>query len=47
MEHLHIIMAGLTAVILFIFGLESFSQEIERVSGEVITISFVDIFLFY
>lgn len=34
MEYLHILMAGLTAVILFIFGLENFSKEIERLSGE-------------
>lgn len=34
METLHVIIAGLTAVILFIFGLEHFSQEIERISGE-------------
>ena len=34
MERLHLIIAGLTAVILFIYGLESFSQEIQRVSGE-------------
>jgi phosphate:Na+ symporter len=33
-ERLHLIIAGLTAVILFIYGLESFSQEIQRVSGE-------------
>ena len=34
MEHIHIIMAGLTAIILFIFGLENFSSEIEKISGE-------------
>ena len=34
MEHIHIIMAGVTAVILFVFGLESFSTEIEQISGE-------------
>ncbi len=34
MEHLHIVMAGLTAIILFIFGLENFSAEIEQISGE-------------
>ncbi len=34
MENLHIIMAGLTAVILFVFGLENFSREIEQLSGE-------------
>lgn len=27
-------MAGLTAIILFVFGLENFSREIERISGE-------------
>ena len=34
MEYLQVIMAGLTAIILFIFGLENFSAEIEQVSGE-------------
>ena len=34
MEILQILMAGLTAVILFVFGLENFSREIERISGE-------------
>ncbi len=34
MEHIHIVMAGLTAVILFVFGLENFSAEIEQISGE-------------
>jgi phosphate:Na+ symporter len=34
MEHLHIIMAGLTAIILFIFGLEHFSAEIQQLAGE-------------
>jgi phosphate:Na+ symporter len=34
MENLQIIIAGLTAVILFVFGLEHFSQELERISGE-------------
>jgi phosphate:Na+ symporter len=33
-EHLQIMMAGITAIILFIFGLEHFSHEIERISGE-------------
>ena len=33
-ENLHILMAGLTAVILFIYGLENFSREIEKISGE-------------
>lgn len=34
MENVHILMAGLTAVLLFVFGLENFSREIERLSGE-------------
>ncbi|MCB1616416.1 MAG: Na/Pi cotransporter family protein [Pseudomonadales bacterium] len=34
MENIHILMAGLTAVVLFVFGLESFSKEIERISGD-------------
>lgn len=34
MEGFQIIMAGLTAVILFIFGLEHFSQEILKISGD-------------
>lgn len=34
MENLQIIMAGATAVILFVFGLEHFSREIEKISGE-------------
>ena len=34
MEYLHVLMAGLTAIILFIFGLENFSKEIERLTGE-------------
>lgn len=34
MVHLYIIMARLTAVILFVFGLKHFSQEIERITGE-------------
>ena len=34
MESLSIFIAGMTAIILFIFGLENFSREIERVSGE-------------
>ncbi len=34
MENLTIAMAGLTAIILFIFGLENFSREIENISGE-------------
>ncbi|WP_371185846.1 Na/Pi cotransporter family protein [Thalassotalea maritima] len=32
METLTVVMAGLTAIILFIFGLENFSREIERIS---------------
>lgn len=34
MEHLHVLMAAVTAVILFVFGLDHFSREIERLSGE-------------
>lgn len=34
MENIQIIMAGLTAIILFIFGLENFSAEIQQISGE-------------
>jgi len=34
MENLTIAVAGMTAVILFIFGLENFSREIENISGE-------------
>ena len=34
MEHLHIFIAGLTAVILFIFGLQTFSKEVEALAGE-------------
>ena len=34
MENIHILMAGLTAIILFIFGLENFSREIEAITGE-------------
>ena len=34
MEHINVIIAGLTAIILFIFGLENFSAEIEQISGE-------------
>jgi phosphate:Na+ symporter len=34
MEVIQLLMAGLTAIVLFIFGLESFSTEIERISGE-------------
>ena len=34
MENIHILMAGMTAVILFIFGLENFSREIEAITGE-------------
>lgn len=34
MENLSVLMAGLTATVLFIFGLENFSKEIERISGE-------------
>ncbi len=34
MERLHLIIGGLTAIILFIYGLEHFSQEIQRIAGE-------------
>jgi len=34
MENVHILMAGLTAIILFVFGLQNFSREIERITGE-------------
>ncbi len=34
MENIHILTAALTAIILFIFGLENFSKEIERITGE-------------
>jgi phosphate:Na+ symporter len=33
-EQLQILIGGLTAVILFVYGLEHFSREIERVSGD-------------
>lgn len=34
MENLHIIMTAVTAIILFVFGLDNFSKEIEKISGE-------------
>ncbi len=34
MENIQILMAGLTAIILFVFGLENFSKEIEAITGE-------------
>ncbi|MDY6943794.1 MAG: Na/Pi symporter [Pseudomonadota bacterium] len=34
MENIYLIMTGLTAIILFIFGLDNFSKEIQRISGE-------------
>jgi len=34
METLYLLMAGLTAIILFIFGLQNFSKEIQNLSGE-------------
>ncbi len=34
MEILQLIMAGITAIILFVFGLDNFSREIEQISGE-------------
>jgi len=34
MEHFNIILAGVTAVVLFVFGLENFSSEIQQITGE-------------
>lgn len=34
MELLELIMTGLTAIILFVFGLDNFSKEIEQISGD-------------
>ncbi len=34
MENLHILMTAVTAIILFVFGLDNFSKEIEKISGE-------------
>ncbi len=34
MENIQVIIAGLTAIILFVFGLENFSAEIQQISGE-------------
>jgi phosphate:Na+ symporter len=34
MENIHVLVGGITAVILFIFGLENFSTEIQQISGE-------------
>lgn len=34
MELIHVLMAGATAIILFIFGLSNFSAEIEQIAGE-------------
>ncbi|RLQ22502.1 Na/Pi cotransporter family protein [Seongchinamella sediminis] len=34
METLHVLVAGVTAIILFIFGLENFSTEIQQISGD-------------
>lgn len=34
MSELNIALAGVSAIILFLFGLESFSKEIQRISGE-------------
>ncbi len=34
MELLQIVMTGITAIILFVFGLENFSKEIEKISGD-------------
>ncbi|MFT7097967.1 MAG: phosphate:Na+ symporter, partial [Glaciecola sp.] len=34
MELLELIMTGITAIILFVFGLDNFSREIEQISGD-------------
>lgn len=34
METVHILTAGLTAIILFVFGLDNFSREIQSITGE-------------
>jgi len=34
MQTIHILISGLAAIILFVFGLENFSHEIEKISGE-------------
>lgn len=34
MELFQLLLTGLTAIVLFVFGLENFSKEIERISGE-------------
>ena len=34
MDLLQVVMAGIAAIVLFIFGLESFSAEIEQISGD-------------
>tara|TARA_R110002073_G_scaffold200460_2_gene359648 strand:- start:711 stop:2285 length:1575 start_codon:yes stop_codon:yes gene_type:complete len=34
LENFHIAMAAVTAIILFVFGLENFSREIQHISGE-------------
>ena len=34
MVDIQIVMAGATAVILFVFGLQNFSKEIQKISGE-------------
>ena len=34
MENVTVMMAGVTAIILFVFGLENFSREIEKITGE-------------
>lgn len=34
MENVQIVMTGVTAIILFVFGLENFSKEIEAITGE-------------
>jgi phosphate:Na+ symporter len=34
MQDIEILVTGLTAIILFVFGLEHFSKEIEKITGE-------------
>lgn len=34
MKDLHVLLAALTSVILFVFGLDSFTKEIQKISGE-------------
>jgi phosphate:Na+ symporter len=37
MSNLRILLAVVSAIILFLYGLEAFSQEIQKVGGEVLT----------